>query len=697
MNGETKKEASGSTTSNENTSDDAEKQDKEQQEQLMRETQKKGQQEQLEREKQNSATADNMSKGTIGAIENFDKEDDWTQWQERLDQFFVVNEKKVPLLLTLIGKKGCALLRNLCIPDAPSTKTYQQLTQLMKNHLQPAPSEIVERYNFKGCIQKESESVKSFCARLKQLAMHCSFGTELTNNLRDQFVCGIRCESTKKRLLGEKDLTFDKAIQLATGMEMASRDAAGMSTTSMNNAASINNVKGKQRQDKEGAKKDNNSKNNSAGKACFYCAFVRTRDAYAIGFSEPSSITCESTVPSPVGEASQTYMKHKSSAQEALTINIQGVTKVWKPPKTATIDTQFKPPRERIDRRLRNGADPRSNKQGHLASEKRRRSTISSGLGHNRVRARRSQQGWRRRATPRASKNNSPSTPSDTRPIAQLPEMAKVLERIVHGQFLSHLTANGLLDAHQFGFRPGRSTQTAILDLTESIRQAIDKRKVSMIVSFDFSKAFDTIPHSLLIEKLRRIGCAPPTLDTMGPITPNSFPDNKRWILILVDDFSRYAKIYCMTNKSESGECLEKFLRETRNLRVAWRSKKQTLVTRSTCGAEYYAMSEACQEIISLEKALRDMIGRTFYPVVVQSEFSSRVTDSRTVKLSIGACCCLSFAIELPRGSLYSTTVADLPRASLWSTKIVRTYVTDFDALLVQLRVRRRTSIFSAA
>ncbi|CAB0032938.1 unnamed protein product [Trichogramma brassicae] len=271
MNGETKKEASGSTTSNENTSDDAEKQDKEQQEQLMRETQKKGQQEQLEREKQNSATADNMSKGTIGAIENFDKEDDWTQWQERLDQFFVVNEKKVPLLLTLIGKKGCALLRNLCIPDAPSTKTYQQLTQLMKNHLQPAPSEIVERYNFKGCIQKESESVKSFCARLKQLAMHCSFGTELTNNLRDQFVCGIRCESTKKRLLGEKDLTFDKAIQLATGMEMASRDAAGMSTTSMNNAASINNVKGKQRQDKEGAKKDNNSKNNSAGKACFYC------------------------------------------------------------------------------------------------------------------------------------------------------------------------------------------------------------------------------------------------------------------------------------------------------------------------------------------------------------------------------------------------------------------------------------------
>ncbi|CAB0040683.1 unnamed protein product [Trichogramma brassicae] len=47
---------------------------------------------------------------------------------------------------------------------------------------------------------------------------------------------------------------------------------------------------------------------------------------------------------------------------------------------------------------------------------------------------------------------------------------------------------------------------------SESIRHVIDKRKVSMIVSFNFSKAFDTIPHSLLIEKLRRIGYAPPTL-----------------------------------------------------------------------------------------------------------------------------------------------------------------------------------------
>ncbi|CAB0034074.1 unnamed protein product [Trichogramma brassicae] len=70
-----------------------------------------------------------------------------------------------------------------------------------------------------------------------------------------------------------------------------------------------------------------------------------------------------------------------------------------------------------------------------------------------------------------------------------------------------------VLDPHQFGFRPEHSTQTAILDLTETIRHAIDKHKVSLVVSFDFSKAFDSIPHTLIIKKLRLIGCTASALD----------------------------------------------------------------------------------------------------------------------------------------------------------------------------------------
>lgn len=50
---------------------------------------------------------------------------------------------------------------------------------------------------------------------------------------------------------------------------------------------------------------------------------------------------------------------------------------------------------------------------------------------------------------------------------------------------------------------------------------------------------------------------------------------------------------------------------------ITWRSHKQSTVTTSTCQAEYLAMSDACQELISLDKSIRYIIGRTFYPITL--------------------------------------------------------------------------------
>ncbi|KAL7304962.1 hypothetical protein TKK_0002757 [Trichogramma kaykai] len=105
------------------------------------------------------------------------------------------------------------------------------------------------------------------------------------------------------------------------------------------------------------------------------------------------------------------------------------------------------------------------------------------------------------------SKTSSPSSPNDTRPIALLSELSKILERVIHTQLITYLIDQNLLSPHQHGFRPSHSTQTAILDITERVRSAIDKRMVSVLVSFDFSKAFDTIPHRRLLVRLREIGC----------------------------------------------------------------------------------------------------------------------------------------------------------------------------------------------
>lgn len=50
---------------------------------------------------------------------------------------------------------------------------------------------------------------------------------------------------------------------------------------------------------------------------------------------------------------------------------------------------------------------------------------------------------------------------------------------------------------------------------------------------------------------------------------------------------------------------------------IAWRSNKQRYVTLSTCQAEYVAMSEACQEVILIDKATRYILGYTFYPATI--------------------------------------------------------------------------------
>lgn len=65
---------------------------------------------------------------------------------------------------------------------------------------------------------------------------------------------------------------------------------------------------------------------------------------------------------------------------------------------------------------------------------------------------------------------------------------------------------NVLLDPYQFAYKKGYSTQTCLIRLLDDVRDAVDKRQVTIAVLFDLTKAFDTVSHRILIEKLDRIG-----------------------------------------------------------------------------------------------------------------------------------------------------------------------------------------------
>lgn len=103
-------------------------------------------------------------------------------------------------------------------------------------------------------------------------------------------------------------------------------------------------------------------------------------------------------------------------------------------------------------------------------------------------------------------KNNSPNSVSDLRPISLLPVLSKILEKIVYAQIECHLLQNNILPQHQSGFRKLYSTTTALLNLTDNIFRAYDRKLASVLVSLDYSKAFDTIDHDLLCAKLHYYG-----------------------------------------------------------------------------------------------------------------------------------------------------------------------------------------------
>lgn len=168
---------------------------------------------------------------SVGKISEFNiRSDNWRLYVERLEQYFIVNnikeELKVPTLITVIGADCYELLVDLCTPDKPSSKSFVDLTKVLEKHLQPKPSILAERYKFRHRKQNCDETVSDYVAVLKKMSKTCEFKTWLEESLRDQFVCGIRCETIRQRLFTEDDLDFARAYYLAVSMETAEKNAA---------------------------------------------------------------------------------------------------------------------------------------------------------------------------------------------------------------------------------------------------------------------------------------------------------------------------------------------------------------------------------------------------------------------------------------------------------------------------------------
>ena len=100
------------------------------------------------------------------------------------------------------------------------------------------------------------------------------------------------------------------------------------------------------------------------------------------------------------------------------------------------------------------------------------------------------------------SHNLDPDTLANYRPISHLSFLSKVLEKVVAGQLNKHLAINNIHDKFQCAYRPGFSTETALIRITDVILFVLDNKCFTALIMIDMRAAFDTIDHNILLHRL---------------------------------------------------------------------------------------------------------------------------------------------------------------------------------------------------
>ena len=126
------------------------------------------------------------------------------------------------------------------------------------------------------------------------------------------------------------------------------------------------------------------------------------------------------------------------------------------------------------------------------------------------------------------------------RPVSVLPCFSKILEKLMYNRISNFIHKHSLLNEYQFGCRQKRSTNQALIVLLDKIAAALDKGDIVLGVFLDFSKAFDTVDHQILLNKMYKYGIRGIAFKWM-----ESYLSNRRQFVLFKYVQSEYATVTC--------------------------------------------------------------------------------------------------------------------------------------------------------
>ena len=145
---------------------------------------------------------------------------------------------------------------------------------------------------------------------------------------------------------------------------------------------------------------------------------------------------------------------------------------------------------------------------------------------------------WKKATVIPLPKINNPKLVSDFRPISLLPLPGKIIEKLLHSQLINHLENNKLLNSQQNGFRKLHNTSDTVFKLCYDLSNGMNKKLHTAAVLVDFAKAFDSINHVKLVNKLKMF-----SLETKAVLWIKDYLSNRMQRVMVNGDCSNWDTI----------------------------------------------------------------------------------------------------------------------------------------------------------